>query len=468
MKKLYILTVVVSFLILVCCRNNNIPIPEKLIIAQQDEALKILSLENESVIPSDYYQPLIEWSGKNDTVTLGLFSANKDLIKKVSGHKWRPEKEEFLPFLQEKEVYMVLYYNDAGQIFRSKILKIIISPYNLDESIVYRLVDPYFDPEKTSFIEKLTLKDLPEKESIEINNACIGCHSYSENITSFNIKRRGDRRFVYSKNMGQIKNYEQKFMGHFSFTSRVVDQRFMLVVANTFGTIEIRHNIKEPFDLMYKAGDIFCFDFEKEKMFPLPGASELDFVEDMPSFSPDGKKIIFSKYQIANDSIPDMDLNTIDFNYGAGGQAEIFKKSTPGEYLYFARFSPDSKWVSYCKGQGSKGIFAKSTSDIYLMNLRTGKEKKLKLNQPESMDSWHQWSADAHWLIFSSKRYHNEITSLYLTYIDESGNDSPPVKIYGNDSLKVNIPQFVNKDYIMPDNNELLNYINTIYTDAKN
>jgi len=438
-------------------------VPEHLLKATIDSTLIITSLTDESIIPSNYYQPLLEWQGKRDSLQVYLVSERRSFSKQISGGTWRPTKEEFIPFLKDSTLYIFLLYKKQERRFRSQMIKIFISANSLNEHIILRLVDPNFNPSKPSFIEKLSIDEPQRIQSIKITNACIGCHGYSSEATFLNIKRKRKRRFVYAKNQGAIKNYKQKFIGHFSFFSQVTDQRFILLAANTFGTIKLRDNEIEPFDLIYKEGDIFIFDYKQEKLFPLPGASELEYVEDMPSFSHDGKQVVFSKYKVSDDTIVNMDLNIIDFNNGTGGKPEIILKSKPGEYFYFGQFSPDSKWISFCKGNCSKGIFARKTSDIYLMNRKTKKVKKLTLNITDSMDSWHKWSENSHWLLFSSKRDSSQLTSLYLSYIDDNGNDSPPIKLYGNDSLKVNIPQFIQNDYILPDNNELKAFIDEIY-----
>ena len=61
------------------------------------------------------------------------------------------------------------------------------------------------------------------------------------------------------------------------------------------------------------------------------------------------------------------------------------------------------------------------------------------------MNSWHSWSPNGKWLVFSSKAY-SAYTQLFLTHIDEQGDSTPPVVL---DHLTApdraaNIPEFVN------------------------
>jgi tetratricopeptide (TPR) repeat protein len=61
------------------------------------------------------------------------------------------------------------------------------------------------------------------------------------------------------------------------------------------------------------------------------------------------------------------------------------------------------------------------------------------------MNSWHSFSPNGRWLVFSSKG-RSPYTQMYLTHIDESGEDSPPVLIENATAANraVNIPEFVN------------------------
>src|SRR4030042_6068265 len=67
-----------------------------------------------------------------------------------------------------------------------------------------------------------------------------------------------------------------------------------------------------------------------------------------------------------------------------------------------------------------------------MMNCNTG-----------NMDSLDAWSPNSRWLVFSSKK-RGPYTQLYLTHIDENGNDSPPVLLENMmfDSKAANIPEF--------------------------
>jgi tetratricopeptide (TPR) repeat protein len=65
--------------------------------------------------------------------------------------------------------------------------------------------------------------------------------------------------------------------------------------------------------------------------------------------------------------------------------------------------------------------------------------------QTRRMNSWHSWSPNSRWLVFSSKE-HSPYTELFLKHIDENGNDSPPVRLqaFSAPDRARNIPEFAN------------------------
>jgi tetratricopeptide (TPR) repeat protein len=61
------------------------------------------------------------------------------------------------------------------------------------------------------------------------------------------------------------------------------------------------------------------------------------------------------------------------------------------------------------------------------------------------MNSWHSFSPNGRWMVFSSKS-RSPYTQMFLTHIDENSNDSPAILIENSTAANraVNIPEFVN------------------------
>ena len=70
-------------------------------------------------------------------------------------------------------------------------------------------------------------------------------------------------------------------------------------------------------------------------------------------------------------------------------------------------------------------IFSQPEVALGIIPAAGGVARRLRYNTPR-MNSWHSWSSNSRWLVFSSK-VNTPYTQLFLTHIDENGNDSPPV-----------------------------------------
>jgi tetratricopeptide (TPR) repeat protein len=87
-------------------------------------------------------------------------------------------------------------------------------------------------------------------------------------------------------------------------------------------------------------------------------------------------------------------------------------------------------------------------SRLYIIPATGGTARLMNCNTP-LMNSWHSFSPNGHWLVFSSKS-RSPYTQMYLTHIDDLGNDSPPIYVDNSTASNraVNLPEFVN---ISPD-----------------
>jgi tetratricopeptide (TPR) repeat protein len=108
---------------------------------------------------------------------------------------------------------------------------------------------------------------------------------------------------------------------------------------------------------------------------------------------------------------------------------------------FFAKFSPDGKWIVFTKAENY--MLLMPDSELYIVPAAGGEARRLRANTP-LMNSWHSFSSNGRWLVFSSKA-NTPYTQLFLTHIDEEGNSTPPVVLdrftgtYG----AANIPEFV-------------------------
>ncbi len=191
----------------------------------------------------------------------------------------------------------------------------------------------------------------------------------------------------------------------------------------------------------------------------LPGADDTNYVHTNAVWSPDGKYLVFARArardanpagaaeaQYANDPKEmqiKYDLYRIPFNNGKGGKAEpIAGASQNGMSNSFPKISPDGRWIVFVQAQN--GLLMRPDGKLYMVPAEGGVARQMNCNTP-LMNSWHSFSPNGRWMVFSSKSQ-SPYTQMFLTHIDESGNDSPPILIENATAANraVNLPEFVN------------------------
>jgi hypothetical protein len=65
--------------------------------------------------------------------------------------------------------------------------------------------------------------------------------------------------------------------------------------------------------------------------------------------------------------------------------------------------------------------YIEASSDLYLMDVTTRQYRKLPINSGYN-ESWHSWSTNGRWILFSSRRGGGIFTRLYISHIDSAGN----------------------------------------------
>lgn len=218
-------------------------------------------------------------------------------------------------------------------------------------------------------------------------------------------------------------------------------------------------------------GFIGVYDVDVARHANLAGASDERCVQTSPAFSPDGRTVAFSRAPIdptllkavtsgqvraephsasifeLNEKYPfRFDIWTVPFNEGRGGEPTPLQgASDNGMSNYFARYSPDGKWIVFT--QSPTGLVLQPFSRLMIVPAAGGNAEPLAGNV-EGMNSWHSWSPNGRWLVFAGKS-RSPVTELFLTHIDEQGQSSPSIRLfrYSSESMAAMVPEFVPESF---------------------
>jgi hypothetical protein len=220
--------------------------------------------------------------------------------------------------------------------------------------------------------------------------------------------------------------------------------------------------------LFYPAtGRIAVFDTRTKAFYRLPGADMDSRVHTAPAWHPDGNTLAFSAAPINPDLLAKavagvireekstqsiaalnakypvlFDIYTMPFNKGKGGVAvPLPGASGNGRSNYFPRYSPDGHWIVFT--QSPTGLVLQPDSRLMIVPSGGGAARPLSCNL-SVMNSWHAWSPNSRWLVFTSKS-NSPFTELYLTHIDDRGESSPAIRLFrlSRNDLAAMVPEFI-------------------------
>ena len=244
------------------------------------------------------------------------------------------------------------------------------------------------------------------------------------------------------------------------------DGRFVVSTVKDRSVFVARDNLAFSQLFFPIKGILAIYDRRTGSFRALPGADDERFVQSNPTWSPDGKHIVFARSEayrlehlksetsvlltpaecrefLEEGRTFQFDLYRVPFNEGGGGRAEALAgASNNGMSNYFPKYSPDGRWIVFCRAKSF--MLLQPDSGLYIVPAAGGAARRMRCNTPR-MNSWHSWSPNGKWLVFSSKA-NSVYTQLFLTHIDRLGRSSPPVVLsrFTAPDRAANIPEFVN------------------------
>ena len=316
-----------------------------------------------------------------------------------------------------------------------------VSDYVLDEwGLTYRRIAPGYALYSQMGLYQRDLSTFDEYEIIDNNRIpdnCINCHTSNKtNPTAFLFHVRGEHGATVLQKNGKMEALDTKTdatLGLCVYPYWHPDGRYVVFSTNTTrqGFPTVKDERIEVFD---RESDLQIYDTEKHELILSPLVTKSDYNETFPAFSPDGKTIYFCntvKREYPRDfKIVKYNLCSIDFDAQNGVYGDSVRTLIDAEAdsmsISIPKPSYDGRYIMYTLANyGTFPIWHKE-ADLWLLNLQTGEKRAMTEVNSNDTESYHNWSANSRWFVFSSRRDDGLYTRLYLSCIDENGKATKP------------------------------------------
>ncbi|MBQ3743525.1 MAG: PD40 domain-containing protein [Bacteroidales bacterium] len=315
-----------------------------------------------------------------------------------------------------------------------------VSDVPLDEyGVTYRKIAPGYTTYSTIGIYQRdihTFREEPIIESTLTPGQCMNCHTANATDPSqflFHLRGAHGATLIQKDGVREwVTTKTDSTLGNVAYCYWHPDGRWFAgsinPVRQSFWTGDQR--TIEVFDL---ASDLVVMDMNDYSLVVDPRYTTPDYLESSPAFTPDGKTLYFCKAKAFDvprfvDSIRyDLMRTSFDAETGALGEIEtVIPASREGHSIAFPRPSYDGRWLMY--NQADFGVFPIShkEADLWLMDLQTGETRPIdEVNSPFS-ESFHNWSGNSRWFLFSSRREDGLYVQVWIASIDENGHCTKP------------------------------------------
>ncbi len=345
---------------------------------------------------------------------------------------------------------------------------IYVSKYALDDyGLTYRRIAPGYEVYSHMGIYERNLRSFDERaliENTQVPGMCINCHATNRTRPEqslFHVRGDHGATVVANGNRTDVLQAVNDSLGgsmvypywhpsgkYCAFSTNMTRQGFHMV----------KDERLEVFDLK---SDVFVYDIEKREIILDSLLSKKDYSENVPVFSPDGRKMYFTtalqrEYPLAFRE-QRYNLCSIDFDADRGTFGTtvdtIFNAEQQGKSLTWPRPSYDGRYIMAAVCDYGYFSIWHSESDLWLIDTATGQMHPLTEANSAGAESFPNWSGDSHWFVFTSRRIDGLYSSLYLACIDDEGRatkafmlpQEDPQKYYSSTLYSFNTPCFVSR-----------------------
>ena len=399
------------------------------------------------------------------------------MVESASGTRWIKSKEGLFSFgarswrkmLQSckgSDLTLTVVVRKDGRWMAFNPFRITVDDSRIDPYLAYRLIPPGYQGWYEMGIYQRDLESYSQKaiyRNVLTQRNCVNCHSFRD-------RDPGDMLFHARASFGgTVMIRDGEVMKLNTKTDSTISAlvypywhpsgKYVAFSVNKTHQSFFNHdpNRIEVFDA---ESDVVVLNTETDEISYSPLTKSPDAFETFPTFSPDGRSLYFcsskavapmpKEYARVKYSLCRIDFDPETFSFGDSVDT-LYSASLNGKSVSFPRVSPDGKLLVFTLSEyGNFSIWHKD-ADLWAADLSSGEVYPLEGLNSEDVESYHSWSGDSRWLVFSSRREDGLYTRPYIAFIGEDGQPGKPfllpqrnpLKFYSELMVSYNIPELV-------------------------
>jgi len=333
---------------------------------------------------------------------------------------------------------------------RFKPYKISVAEEPIDAFLTYRLIEPGYELYRQLGIYQRNITTFEEVPVYENNrqyndgeNHCINCHNYRMGSTEsmlFHVRsNHGGTIIVQDGKVHKIQLKDSTIITSGVYPSWHPTENLVAFSTNKTGqAFHLYHS--EKLEVMDEKSDLLLYDVTNNEVSHIIRTT--DDMETFPCWASDGRTLYYcsaKRNYLLNPSLPDSlvtqqlllkfdsiryNLMSISFDpktHSFGRPQVVVNAASENKSISVPRVSPDGRYILYTKGDyGQFHIWHKS-SDLWVKDLQTDSCYALNEANSPDVDSFHSWSSNGRWFVFSSRRMDGNYTRPFIAYFDRQG-----------------------------------------------
>lgn len=356
----------------------------------------------------------------------------------------------------------------GGDWLACKPFRINVSSDEIDPYLSYRLIPPGYEAWKKMGIYQRDLRTYSQTaiyENFLTGGNCVNCHSYRQRDPSrmlFHARADfGGTVMVIDDKAEKLNTKTDSTISALVYPYWHPSGRFVAFSVNKTNQNFFSHN-QNRIEVYDSASDVVVYDVESHEITWSPLTRSEDSFETFPTFSPDGRSLYFcsakavspmpQEYSKVKYSLCRMDFNPDDASFGDKVDT-LYNGAKNGKSVSFPRISPDGRFLIFTLQEyGNFSIWHKD-ADLWAVDLLSGEIHPLAAANSDDVDSYHSWSGNSRWIVFSSRRIDGLHTRPFICHIDENGQASKafllpqknPLKHYAGQMESYNLPELMER-----------------------